>query len=418
METADLIHDWNTCGPEQTPAPHALELDDETLRDGLQSPSVRSPSIDQKIVMLHLIEDVGIQAANIGLPGAGENATRDVKRLAREIADNRMRILPNCAARTLPVDIDPIIEAADLAGLAIEAAVFIGSSPIRQYAESWTLDIMLRHTETAVTHAVRGGLPVMYVTEDTTRAHPDTLRRLYQAAIEAGARRICLADTVGHATPEGAKNLVSWARRLVTELGADVKVDWHGHNDRGLGLINSLVAAYAGADRVHGTALGIGERVGNAAMDQILVNLKLCGWIDRDLSGLSSYCEHASAMTGVSIPASYPVVGADAFRTGTGVHAAAIIKAMKKGDDWLANRIYSGVPAEYFGRRQQIELGPMSGQSNCIFWLQERGIDITPILVDALFSACKGADRMLTEEDAMAAIGLDRIVVGQAAPGQ
>ncbi|HZT95599.1 MAG TPA: LeuA family protein [Chloroflexota bacterium] len=401
MVPRDLIFDWNLAG---APEPRPIELDDETLRDGLQSPSVQRPSIEEKLQMLHYMEQLGMHSANIGLPGAGPQVLEDVKRLAAEMARAGMHMEANCAARTLQVDIEPIAEASQHAGIPIEASVFIGSSPIRQFAEDWTLDEMLRHTETAVTCAVDLGLPVMYVTEDTTRATPEALRRLYSLAIECGARRICLADTVGHATPEGTRNLVMWARTLVGETREEVKIDWHGHNDRGLGLINALTAAFAGADRLHGTALGIGERVGNASMDQILINLKLYRWIDRDLSVLADYCDLASRMTGVEIPCTYPVMGADAYRTGTGVHAAAIIKALRKGDEWLANRVYSGVPSDEFGRRQIIELGPMSGQSNVVYWLEERNLKPTPELVAALFDACKSADRILPEEAAYALV--------------
>jgi 2-isopropylmalate synthase len=394
---SDLIFDWNMAGPARLPPSRLVELDDETLRDGLQSPSARTPTLEDKLALLHHMDALRIDTADIGLPGAGPHVAADVRRLAREIADQRMGISANCAARTLAVDIDPIAEASQYAGIPIEACVFIGSSPIRQYAEDWSLDLMLQHTENAVRYAVSLGLPVMYVTEDTTRAKPETLTRLYTVAVECGASRICLCDTVGHATPEGAQNLVMWARRLSGQLDRDVKIDWHGHNDRGLGVINTLAAAYAGADRVHATALGIGERVGNAAMDQLLINLKLNRWIDSDLSGLAQYCELAGAMTGTDIPPSYPAMGADAFRTGTGVHAAAIIKAIRKGDVRLANLVYSGVPADYFGRSQTIELGPMSGQSNVLFWLEERHIDPDPDLVDSLFSACKQAEKILPE---------------------
>ncbi len=397
---SDLIFDWNIAGPVPTWPPRDIELDDETLRDGLQSPSVRTPSIEDKIRMLYLMEQLGMQTANIGLPGAGAHVLADVKRLAQEMANAGMQMQANCAARTLKVDIQPIAEASQSAGIPIEASIFIGSSPIRQFAEDWTLETMLRHTSEAVSYAVRLGLPVMYVTEDTTRAQPETLRRLYTLAIESGAERICLCDTVGHATPEGAFNLITWAKKLVEEIGSPVKIDWHGHNDRGLGVVNALSAAFAGADRIHGTALGVGERVGNAAMDQILINLKLYNWIERDLSVLSAYCELASRMTGIEIPCTYPVMGADAYRTGTGVHAAAIIKAMRKGDEWLANRVYSGVPSDYFGRRQVIELGPMSGQSNVLYWLEERHIEAKPHLVEALFTACKSSDKVLPEAEA------------------
>lgn len=405
MDGARLIYDWNVEGERRAPAIGRVELDDETLRDGLQSPSVRSPSIDEKIRILHFMADLGIQSANLGLPGAGPNVARDVILLAREIVDCRLPVAPNCAARTLRIDIDPIIAASDATGLPIETAVFIGSSPIRQYAEDWTLDHMLEHSVDAVSYAADHGLPVMYVTEDTTRAQPETLRRLYTAAIEAGARRICLADTVGHAMPEGVWNLVAFMRRVVADTGrGDVKIDWHGHNDRGLALVNSLTAAYAGADRVHGTAIGIGERVGNAAIDQLLVNFRLLGWIESDLSQLGPYCDYVSDVTGVPIPANYPVLGRDAFRTATGVHAAAVIKALRKGDASLANRVYSGVPAEYFGRAQVIEIGPMSGQSNVVYWLEAHGYEPQPGLVERLFSACKDATQLLTDDDILSAI--------------
>lgn len=404
MEQHELIYDWNVVGERLTPHRPGIELDDETLRDGLQSPSVQAPSIDAKIRMLHYMHQLGIQSANIGLPGAGEYVKKDVMALAREIRDGGLNISPNCAARTLRIDIDPIIQASECVGLPIEAAVFIGSSPIRQYAEDWTIERMLRHSTDAVSYATSHGLPVMYVTEDTTRAHPNTLRRLYTAAIGAGARRICLADTVGHATPEGVRNLVTFLRAVVTETGEDVKIDWHGHNDRGLGLINALTAAYAGVDRVHGTALGIGERVGNTSIDQLLVNFFLLGWIESDLSALGDYCDLVSSATGTPIPPNYPVLGRDAFRTATGVHAAAVIKALRKGDQWLANRVYSGVPAEYFGRAQTIEIGPLSGQSNVIYWLECHDIHPEPELVDKIFGVCKTSDRLLEEDDVMSMV--------------
>jgi isopropylmalate/homocitrate/citramalate synthase len=404
MDQHELIYDWNVEGERRAPHRPGIELDDETLRDGLQSPSVRSPSIDDKFQILHYIGQLGIQAANIGLPGAGAQVKRDVMSLAREIRDSQLNISPNCAARTLRVDIDPILEASECAGLPIETAVFIGSSPIRQYAEDWTIERMLQHSSDAVSYATSHGLPVMYVTEDTTRAHPDTLRRLYTTAIESGARRICLADTVGHSMPEGVWNLVTFMRSVVAETGEDVKIDWHGHNDRGLGLINALTAVHAGVDRVHGTALGIGERVGNTSIDQLLVNFALLGWIESDLSALGDYCDLVSSATGTPLPANYPVFGRDAFRTATGVHAAAVIKALRKGDEWLANRVYSGVPAERFGRSQSIEIGPMSGQSNVIYWLESRRIEPDPELVACIFDACKTSTKLLEEEEVMGVI--------------
>jgi 2-isopropylmalate synthase len=404
MDEQDLIYDWNEAGERWERPAVRIQFDDETLRDGLQSPSVRSPAIAEKIEILHLMERLGIDTADIGLPGAGPHVVDDVARLAEEIVRGRLKIRPNCAARTLRQDITPVIEISQRAGIPIEVCTFIGSSPIRQYAENWTADVLLRHTEDAVSYATAHGLPVMYVTEDTVRAHPDTLRHLFLTAIRCGAQRLCLCDTVGHATPTGAANLVRFAAEIVRESGAEVGLDWHGHSDRGLAVINTIAAIRAGATRVHGCGIGIGERVGNTPMDQLLVNLRLMGWIENDLSALPEYCERVSQSTGVSLPPNYPVVGRDAFRTGTGVHAAAVIKAYHKGEDWLADRVYSGVPASMVGRRQEIEVGPMSGESNVIFWLQNHGVEPTAERVRAVFERAKSVDRVLSDGEIRAVI--------------
>jgi len=383
-------------------------LDDETLRDGLQSPSVRCPSIDEKLRILHLIDRLGIDTANIGLPGAGPQVADDVERLAREIVDQRLAVRANCAARTVIADIRPVVEISQRVGLPIECCTFIGSSPVRQYAEGWSLDQLLRLTEEAIGFAVREGLPVMYVTEDTTRAHPDTLRQLYSTAIRAGASRVCVADTVGHAIPSGAAAVVAFIAGVVEECGGGVGIDWHGHRDRDFAMANSLAAIGAGATRIHGAAIGIGERVGNTPMDTLLVNLVLMGYIDRDLTPLVEYCETVSAATGVPIPPNYPVVGRDAFRTATGVHAAAVIKAFRKGDLDLVDAVYSGIPARMVGRQQEIEIGPMSGKSNVIFWLERRGLAVQDDVVERIFAKAKASAGVLTEDEILAVIGPPR----------
>lgn len=400
LDEAALIFDWNEeGGGEIRPLRGRVELDDETLRDGLQSPSVKSPPIEDKLRILHLIDALGIESANIGLPGAGAHVVEDVTRLAREIVEQKLSLEANCAARTLAADILPIVEISQAVGLPIEVACFLGSSPIRQYTESWDVDHLVRLTRDGVGLAVSHNLPVMYVTEDTTRAKPDDLRRLYTAAVEAGARRVCVADTVGHATPHGTERLIRFIREVVDATGEEVKVDWHGHRDRGLAVPNALAAAAAGADRLHGTALGIGERVGNTPIDVLMINMQLLGWIDRKLDRLPEYCRLVAETTGVPLPDNYPVIGRDAFRTGTGVHAAAIIKARAKGDDWLADRIYSGVPASMVGPQQRIEVGPMCGRSNVVFWLEQRGVEAEPGLVELILTRAKASDRILEEEE-------------------
>jgi 2-isopropylmalate synthase len=401
MNRDELIFDWNGRDGGFDYASARVELNDETLRDGLQSPSVHDPSLEDKLHLLHLMADLGIVAADLGLPGAGPRMVEQVRALAREIVDQHLPIAPNCAARTVIRDIEPIVRISQEVGIGIEAATFIGSSAIRQYAEDWTLERMLQATQEAVRYAVGEGLDVMYVTEDTTRARPETLKALYGAAISLGARRICLADTTGHATPAGVRNLVRFVREeIVRPSGTQVKLDWHGHRDRGLGIANCLAAIEAGVDRVHGTALGVGERVGNAEMDLLLVNLKLLGAHRHDLSKLPEYCALVARATGVPLPVNYPVLGSDAFRTGTGVHAAAIIKARKKGDSWLADRVYSSVPASEFGLTQRIEVSPLSGISNVKCWLEEHGYDPgDERLSSAIFDAAKAASRTLTDDE-------------------
>ena len=401
MPASELIYDWNRIEPRILAPNRRITFDDETLRDGLQSPSVCEPSVEKKIELLHLMDALGIDTADIGLPGAGGTHAAGVERLAREIVDKKLRIRPNCAARTHAADITPIVEISQRAGIAIEACTFIGSSPIRFYAEDWTLDRLLKLTEDAVSFAVREGLPVMYVTEDTTRADPQTIRALYTTAIRAGARAVCVCDTVGHATPDGARAVVSFVKKIIEDEGERVRLDWHGHQDRGLGVINSIAAIDGGADQVHGSALGMGERVGNAPMDQLLVNLKLMGWIDNDLSRLGEYCKVAADSCQWAIPYNYPVFGRDAFRTATGVHAAAVIKSYRKGDTELADMVYSGVPAHLFGLKQKIEIGPMSGKSNVIFWLELHGLEPDEARVSRIYEHAKQASGVLEEEEIM-----------------
>ena len=380
-----------------------MQLNDETLRDGLQSPSVRDPSIPEKIEILHLMEALGIDSLDLGLPGAGPRAVEHVEALAREIAQNRMRIRANCAARTHENDIRPIAEIVQRTGLRIEAATFIGSSPIRRYTEGWTEDFLLKTTETAIQYAVSLGLDSMYVTEDTSRCDPQMIKRLYATAINCGARAVVVCDTAGHSTPPGAYAVTKFLiDEVVKPSGEKVRVDWHGHCDRGFAVANSFAALAAGADCVHGCALGAGERVGNTQMDQMLVNLKLMGvlpWDQQDLTKLKDYCEVVSRTTGVAIPPNYPVIGEDAFRTATGVHASAVIKAYKKGGTDLANGVYSGVPSHLFGLDQVIDVGPMSGKSNVLFWLSEHGIDATDERVSRIFDAAKKSNRLLTDDE-------------------
>src|SRR5580704_2145272 len=401
----DLIYDWNEVGRKGRLIPPGVEFFDETLRDGLQNPSVADPNIDSKLKLLHLMSKIGIDVADIGLPGSSQRAFDDVLRMCREITDNKLPLRVACAGRTVVGDITPMVEISQRAGIPVEVYCFIGSSPIRQLAEEWDTDLLRKRSAEAIDVGVKAGLPVAFVTEDTTRSRPEVLATLFKMAIDHGASRLCLCDTVGHATPDGVHNLIAFTKSIIAGAGATVGVDWHGHNDRGLALENALWALEFGADRVHGTALGIGERVGNAQMELILLNLKLLGLLDgQDLTHLLEYCNVAAHAVGWQVPINYPLVGRDAFRTATGVHAAAIIKAEAKGNAWLADRIYSGVPAGMFGRRQEICVGYMSGASNVNYWLRQRKVEPSKDLVEAILARAKATDHILADDEIQAVV--------------
>ncbi len=402
----DFIFDWNEVNRKGRLVPQPYALVDETLRDGLQNPSVEDPSIGDKLRILHLMEELQIEHVDVGLPGSSKRAFDDVMRLCQEVVDCKMKIEVGCAGRTVLADITPILEISQRTGLRIEVSAFIGSSPIRQFVEQWDVAMIARRSAEAIDVAIKAGLPVSYVTEDTTRSRPDVLTTLFRAAIDHGATRLVLSDTVGHATPDGVRNLVQFTRSVIAGSGVKVGIDWHGHNDRGLALGNALWALEHGADRVHGTALGIGERVGNSAMELLILNLRLLGQLppDRDLTKLVEYCQTVARAVGWDIPLNYPLVGRDSFRTATGVHAAAIIKAMQKGDAWLVDRVYSGVPAGMFGRHQEIAIGFMSGASNVNYWLRQRGIEPTESLVAAVLDLAKSTRNLLTDEQVMSVV--------------
>ncbi len=398
-DESELIFDWNTRRRRWRLTDKHVEFHDETLRDGLQGPSIVDPPIEAKLRILELADALGIHTSDVGLPGAGPRAVEDVTALCQHIVDHKLKIRPTCAARTHINDLRPIAEISQKTGLPIEVMCFLGTSPIRSYAEAWDQDRLIKLSIDAVEFCNRENLVVNFVTEDTVRSRPETLSAIFNAVIERGAQRLTLCDTVGHATPDGVRNLIEWTRHLIEGTGCDVKIDWHGHNDRGLGVVNTIYAIEHGADRVHGTALGIGERVGNAALDQVLINLKLLGEIDNDLTKLGLWCSAVSQAMRWPIPQNYPVLGDDAFRTATGVHAAAVIKAQRKGDDWLADRIYSGVPAGLFGKKQVIEIGHMSGLSNVQHWLVGHRIEPKEGLAESILSAAKTRNRVLTNEE-------------------
>ena len=412
VEEHSLIYDWNEIGysidRKDGNHPHELWFDDETLRDGLQSPSARNPTIEQKIELIDYMERLGIQKVDLGLPGAGPYHVDHIDSMLQHMGEHGYELRPGCAVRTVVSDIEPLVDLQAKHEREIQASAFLGTSPIRQFAEGWNMEKIISTAEKAVTFAVDNNIPVMFVTEDTTRSKPEEIKEVYSRAIELGADRICVCDTCGHVTPNGVRKLLGFIQEeVIPDSGVkrrEIEVNWHGHQDRGLGVANNLAAYEAGADVIHGTALGVGERAGNAPLDQTLVNLSLMGVISNDLTSLNEYSRKAHEYIEVALPHNYPVFGEDAFETGTGVHASAVIKAMNKGDNWLADRVYSGVPAGDFGLQQVIRIGHMSGRSNVIHWLERNGYKPEDDLVSHMFEVAKSKRRMMTDEEVHLAI--------------
>ena len=397
---SDLIYDWNAPSDALIPA---VEVDDETLRDGLQSPSVREPTLDQKIEILEAMIALGIKRGDIGLPMSAQ--LEDIKGLLKHITHHKRPFAPGLAVRTVVSDLRHVADLQQAFGIPIKAEAFLGCSRIRLAVEGWDMGKVLRLAEEAIRFAREQSIPMMFVTEDTTRAHPDDLEAVYGLALDGGVAEVCVADTVGHSTPGGARAVVGAVRDLIRRKGRpEVLLNWHGHSDRGLAVANSLAAAEAGADVLHAAGIGIGERSGNTPMDQLLVNLKLLGRWRHDLSHLSRYVSLVSEAVDVPVPRNYPVFGSDAFRTATGVHAAALLKARREGDRALEDVVYSGVPAHLFGLEQEVELGRMSGKSNALYWLRRRGLPEGDALVEDLVRAAQRSPVVLSTAEILAVV--------------
>jgi len=376
----ELIHDWNLADSQPVTIA-GLQIEDHTLEDGLRTASAHAPALAEREGVLEAMASLGTTAICL---------REDLWDSAPRIRELGMRP----AAWVAPADARRATEH----GLEPRVVVPVSAPALRERGQS--LDDALRAAEASERSTL--------VAEDATRAHPASLRRLVEAGVRAGAERVCLHDSCGHATPEGAARIVRFALAVMRDTGAEPRVDWYGRNDRDLAVINALSALEAGAGRIHGSVLGVGERAGGASLDLVLVNLRLLGWIEWDLTGLQSLCDRVAHACGLEVPVNYPVFGKDAFRTATGVHAAAIIKAQGKGHEWLADRVYSGVPASWFGRCQVIEVGPMSGESNVVAWLAAHDVENLPGLSQRILQRAKAGDHILTLDEIEEEIRLAR----------
>ena len=395
-----MLFDWSRTGRARVAArADGGALLDETLRDGIQAPHVSTPALDEKLELIDHMVRCGIQYATVGFPGSGPAAAGDCLAIARHVAAQDHPLALGYAGRTHPADVRAICDIAQHAGVSVGAYIFIGISPIRLYVEEWTVGSVAADIRRAVAECRRDGVTFVLVLEDAVRCTPTILERVYDVALELGIKRLTLCDTVGAASPAGTEALVRWSAWYFEVREHPVALEWHGHNDRGLALTNSLTALAAGCARVHGTVLGVGERAGNASIDQLIVNRELEHPGEYDMKALREYCGRASGVLGVPIPENYPAMGRDVFKTSAGVHAAAILKAHEKRDAFAKDSVYSGVPASLLGRDQEVVIDSASGASNVRYWFAINGGEPGEALIRHVLDTAKQARRPLTDEE-------------------
>ncbi len=391
------LYDWNA----PPTGRRAIDVADATFSDGVQSPSVIDPSQPDKRRLLARMSELGLRSASIGVPGMGPRQFADALDLARELMRGQWPIDASCGVRASVKDVATALDVRERSGLDVELAIAVPASPIRLEAEGITLDRLQEVTETAIAFAVRAGARVAGVLEDASRTPPEVLAVLIRHLLALGASAIRVCDSVGHAMPDGTRALIRFATEQVKGRGGRaIRVEWQGQQDRGMALANALAAVDAGADRVLASALGLGERSGTVPMELLLTNLRLAGRWPHTLGALAEYCETAAAAFGVRIAPAHAVVGADAFRTGTGSHATALVKALRAGDRWLADNVCTGVPASLVGAESRIDVSPVSGLSNVRWWLSQHGYDPTDlVLMRELLLAVKQTQRVASDDE-------------------
>lgn len=372
-----------------------VQVLDTSLRDGLQDAQIRHPSLEEKERLVDILVQVGVEAIDIAIPIARGSHLREAIQLARRIPSN---VTVACLARTDASDIQAAVDLAQGAGRPIETIVFCGASPLRRWVEDWDVTEITEWMAKSVNFASKQGLIPTVATEHTTQTEPEVIKQIYLAGLDNGGQKVCIADTSGAASPISTEKIIRFFRDEVLKSFNDVDIDWHGHNDRGLSVINSLVALSAGAQRVHGTAIGIGERAGNTPLEQMLINLKMARDPKRqDLGAISELATFAAEIFNVPVPPNYPGLGEKVYRTASGIHAAAELKAGQLG--LKGTTPYSAVSPEWVNRETDVVVGPLSGSHNVRFVAERLGIPATNEFIARALDVAKSANRILTDQD-------------------
>ncbi|MFI9422205.1 LeuA family protein [Streptomyces achromogenes] len=393
----DILFTWN----ERLPAGTSVEIEDDTLRDGLQASFIRKPTVEEKAELFRMSAGIGARHAVVGFPASSPAEFSDSRRLLSVIRDDGLPLMPWFLGRAVREDLEPMLRLRDHFGADVGAAFFIGTSPIRRHVEKWDMAQIMERITGTMEYLEKVGLPFSFSVEDASRTPPDELRDMVELAVRYSAYSIAVCDTVGESTPAGVHRLVGFVKSLIKDRGSHVKILWHGHNDRGLGLANSIAAVEAGADIVGGAFLGIGERSGNTALEQVIMYLYQNGVGNFDVKNLIPYLKKLSAATEFPIPVNMPLVGQQAFATCTGTHAAAVLKAAEIGTDF-EDYVFSSIPASELGAVQDIGVGPTSGMANATYVLRKGNMDSSEGTAEALLAHAKTQHRLMYEDEIVA----------------
>ena len=401
LTAGEILFTWNERPRGIRPQ---IEIEDDTLRDGLQASFIRKPTIDEKAELIRLSAGIGARHVVLAFPASSPAEFADSQRLLSVIKDHDVPMTPWFLGRAVTEDMEPILRLRDSYGGNVGAAFFIGTSPIRRHVEKWDFGGILERIATTMDYLRRAGLPCSFSVEDASRTPPDEIEQMVELAVRYSAYSIAVCDTVGESTPHGVRLLIGFIKSIISKHSSDLKILWHGHNDRGLALANSIAAIEAGADIIGGAFLGIGERTGNTALEQVIMYLHQTRTGTFDLKGLIPYARKLAAATEFQIPVNAPVVGPQAFATCTGTHAAAVLKAAELGTDF-EDYVFSSIPASELGAMQDIGVGPTSGMANARYVLERGNMPSSAELAAELLAYAKRQRRPLQQDDIVAWYG-------------
>ena len=399
MKENELIYNWakHPIGESKAvkhSANQHVDVDDETLRDGLQGTQVEShPTTEGKKIYLDWVSRF-VEHADIGFPGSEEEHQKEIEELIKYAVTRRLDITLSCAARGAALeDVKPIIDIShNLDGYLLEADIFLDGSTYRSLKEGWDRKEKLDKLSENIKLLKQHKLPVMFVAERATSTSPEELFEICQLAADLGVERICLADTQGCADPQAITNIFRWGFSELGKKYREIIWDFHGHNDLNLGVANCLTAVQEGVNRIHATKFCIGERAGNVDLATILLILNLHGFRNIDLQRLQEFSRVASDVLHIAIPKNAPVIGESAFATSSGVHSAPLDKSEDEVSD-----IYFPYHPGLVGRKPKVEVGRFSGAATVRYKLKSLGIQPIDGMVDEILHEAKNERGFISE---------------------